>query len=1084
MAGPLTLMSHEVAGYESPAIATHFSPAPPQLQKRLNEAFAGWPQTWQVWQDLPNTPYGYPASGFAWSRGGTGTTTDRQGGRDIPFIWSEIDLRGFRVLSRFLAETNPYAIGFLGNLVNYHIRRGFAWQVCRKGAKKTPYPTIQTDDPVVARGQAVIDQWRDKNKWSLLSREAFYDWRVDGEKFLRHFPQGHGNLPEIRFVLPEQIGHPAGDVTSEESFGILKPPGDQAGPTLAYHVWDMDGGQAIGGWIDADEMHSIKCNVSSFVKRGRPDLFPLQDMLDSVRELLVNMVGTAVEQSKWAWIEKYPTASADQVAALIPKFSGGMNPNGLGQAGFPYEAFFRNRGGKIRGVEGNRQLEPGPAASPSGWIEAMQAILRACGIRWNFPEFFSGDASNNSFASALVSGSPLTVTIEGTQQEWGEGFERPVALRVLDLAANAGLLTWEERRQLDVEITEPAVVTPKPGEETSRRAQMNQSKVLSRTTWQLQEQLDPQHETANFEQEAKQDAAMGGGASPSATSPTPTPGGPSPEPAPPGSANGDGSGESEFLGESIFLSEGAYHLLSEAGRVGLVKKSITNKDGDKQTVWVKPGGDEDSGPQPSKQGREPHNPKKKFKYPRTWHLPWSEGLTTDDRKIESIEPFVGKEVVVTEKMDGENTTLSREYIHARSLDSGHHPSRDPVKAIWGTIRHDIPEGWRICGENLYGKHSIGYEGLKSPFLVFAIYNEKNVSLSWSETIEYAHMLGLQTVPVLYHGEFDEEKVKNCFKGKSTAAKGEQEGYVMRLAGEFHYDDQGKSMAKFVRAGHVQSEDHWQKNWKPNNFQPIEDKIAESFEISEGFSGIKTDKNGAKRKYVNGKEVPLNDLTDAKSTNHGKNSTPPTNNKDHTIDAAAQKMAVQAREIVKKIKPSKERAYGSKQTTKLDSRLAGAIGEEIIIQHLKSLGYADAGPTSDFMNTTRNNLPMDLVHDHRLIEAKAGQADNPDGVWALKYDGRFTKEQEAAFDKMKPDQVKEAKKKINVAKVKGIHDRKAAFIKKVNKKLGFKVAAGMMTVILNPDTKTADIYQFDGLHDRIAFKSEMAQSGYIRSVKYG
>src|SRR6185437_12304916 len=74
--------------------------------------------------------------------------------------------------------------------------------------------------------------------------------------------------------------------------------------------------------------------------------------------------------------------------------------------------------------------------------------------------------------------------------------------------------------------------------------------------------------------------------------------------------------------------------------------------------------------------------------------------------------------------------------------------------------------------------------------------------------------------------------------------------------------------------------------KKNNFQPIEDKIAESFEISEGFFGIKTDKNGAKRKYVNGKEVPLNDLTDAKSTNPGKNSTPPTNNKDHTTDAAA------------------------------------------------------------------------------------------------------------------------------------------------------------------------------------------------------
>jgi len=597
MAGPLTLLSHEVAGYpeKSPA------PNPSQftlgeLQRRFNESFGGWPQTWAIWQDLPNTPYGYPAFGFAWSRGGTGTVTDRQGGRDIPFIWSEIDLRGFRVLSRFLAETNPYAIGFLSNLVNYHMRKGFSWQVCRKGAKKTPYPTQTTDDPVVRAGQSAIDRWRDHNKWALISRELFQSWRVDGETGVRHFAQGYRNIPEIRLLLPEQIGHPSGDVTSDESFGFRTPEGDQAGPILAAHIWDMDGSQSHGEWVDADDsrtpFHWIKCNVSRFVKRGRPDFFPLQDMLDHVRQLLVNMVGTAVEQAKWAWIEKFPTATADQVANLIPKNATG-SPGGsvgnLGQAGLPY---FNARGGKIRGIEGNRQLEAGPAASPSGWIEALQAVLRACGIRWNFPEFFSGDASNNSFASALVSGSPLTVTIEGVQLEWGEGVEKPVALKALDLMTNAGFLTWEERDQLDIEITEPAVVTPKPGEETARRKTMNESKVLSLTTWQLQESLDPQHEQANFEEEAKFLAKLqaSSGAMPGAPSGSPPSSvSPSPSPAPPGSADGDGSGDS-FFGEegAIVVSSGAYSLLTEAGRQGLVKKQITNKDGKRQTVWVRP----------------------------------------------------------------------------------------------------------------------------------------------------------------------------------------------------------------------------------------------------------------------------------------------------------------------------------------------------------------------------------------------------------------------------------------------------------------------------------------------------------------
>lgn len=45
---------------------------------------------------------------------------------------------------------------------------------------------------------------------------------------------------------------------------------------------------------------------------------------------------------------------------------------------------------------------------------------------------------------------------------------------------------------------------------------------------------------------------------------------------------------------------------------------------------------------------------KQYKYPRTPHLPWSPGATSDDKYISSFESFRGKQIVVTEKMDGEN----------------------------------------------------------------------------------------------------------------------------------------------------------------------------------------------------------------------------------------------------------------------------------------------------------------------------------------------------------------------------------------------------------------------------------------------
>jgi hypothetical protein len=197
------------------------------------------------------------------------------------------------------------------------------------------------------------------------------------------------------------------------------------------------------------------------------------------------------------------------------------------------------------------------------------------------------------------------------------------------------------------------------------------------------------------------------------------------------------------------------------------------------------------------------------KYPRTWHLPFSKGATDDDKTLGSVDHFVEQEVVVTEKMDGENTTIySDSYMHARSVDSRSHESQTWVRAFAANVGHDIPEGWRVCGENVYAQHSISYNRLETYFYVFAIYNEDNVCLSWDETVEWAALLGLTTVPVLYRGIWNEEAIKACYDGTSKVGD-EGEGYVVRLAGSFAYDDFSRSLAKFVREDHVQTgAKHW------------------------------------------------------------------------------------------------------------------------------------------------------------------------------------------------------------------------------------------------------------------------------------
>ena len=195
------------------------------------------------------------------------------------------------------------------------------------------------------------------------------------------------------------------------------------------------------------------------------------------------------------------------------------------------------------------------------------------------------------------------------------------------------------------------------------------------------------------------------------------------------------------------------------------------------------------------------------KHPRTMHLPWSQSKTDDDRTltVADLVTFTDGDVVVTEKMDGEQTTMYCDHIHARSVDGAGHPSRNWVKNMWSQIAHEIPVGWRVCGENLYARHSIAYTDLPSWFMVHSIWNERNECLSWGETQDWADLLELEIVPTIYSGPWDEDAIKSLWDPSRSE---ETEGYVVRSAAAFPFKEFRKRVGKFVRKGHVQTGKHW------------------------------------------------------------------------------------------------------------------------------------------------------------------------------------------------------------------------------------------------------------------------------------
>lgn len=211
----------------------------------------------------------------------------------------------------------------------------------------------------------------------------------------------------------------------------------------------------------------------------------------------------------------------------------------------------------------------------------------------------------------------------------------------------------------------------------------------------------------------------------------------------------------------------------------------------------------------------------KTKYPRTFHLPYSLTITEDDKRLPSDDQFKGTMVVMLEKMDGENTSVyPNGKIHARSMDGQSTPWQSWIRRNVTQWAYNLPENLRVCGENLYAKHSIEYlfDKQSQYFQVFSIWDQ-NLCLSWSETEEWCELLNIEHVPVIYTGIYKDKdttlKIFNEYQKDKNSQGQEVEGFVIRNVDKFKLGDFSRNVAKYVRANHVQTDEHWTENWTVN-----------------------------------------------------------------------------------------------------------------------------------------------------------------------------------------------------------------------------------------------------------------------------
>lgn len=217
------------------------------------------------------------------------------------------------------------------------------------------------------------------------------------------------------------------------------------------------------------------------------------------------------------------------------------------------------------------------------------------------------------------------------------------------------------------------------------------------------------------------------------------------------------------------------------------------------------------------------------KYGRTYHYPFSPGTTSDDRINHTYWEDIREinTLVHTEKLDGENNCLSRYGVFARSHAA---PTTSPwtsqLRQRWELLKNDLGD-IELFGENLYAVHSIEYKRLETHFYVFAV-RCLDKWLSWEEVKFYAALFDLPTVPELCTERVNgltAETLKQhviCLAGEPsvfgsrdalTGMDCTREGVVTRNADEYFTADFARNVFKYVRQGHVQTDEHWTRHWK-------------------------------------------------------------------------------------------------------------------------------------------------------------------------------------------------------------------------------------------------------------------------------
>lgn len=432
--------------------------------KILNEGFipdsGGLWGAGMMWNDYYNrsvaTPFGYN------SFSPIANTSDRLNGFDFPFLYSLADHLTYLANSRYIAKMNPYAVGLVNGLSAYVL-----------GAQGITFTVSSDDEDLTKLVDELLKIWWAKTNFDTLQVELYQRSVIDGEYFLRKFPQPDGFL-KLRTIEPEHIQIPIGYDPLAASMGVVCEPDDPQ-TILGYGVYIYRGTNAVSEIVftDAEEIIHDKKGVTQSMKRGQPSFtFDTGTAFMNAAKLARNITQLSTIQSSVAFIRQHASATQGQVQDFIDSQNTSSSPPFPQWAG---SSSFAGNGAYSTGTildvpKSLEHVDPPSAGNINSYIEALNMALRECGRKWNVPEWLiSGKGDSINFASSLTTESPFLRSILKEQKDFKETVQKIITAVVQNFAVSDLIPLNYKELNLKIDLVSPSVET----REYKKEAELN-----------------------------------------------------------------------------------------------------------------------------------------------------------------------------------------------------------------------------------------------------------------------------------------------------------------------------------------------------------------------------------------------------------------------------------------------------------------------------------------------------------------------------------------------------------------------------------------------------------------------------------